>query len=67
MTRISVTNTVVCDGCGVEITWAAVVLNGKTYCCQDCAEGRACECDYPPEEVRSAQQPSAVALMVDYA
>lgn len=63
MTRISATNTVVCDGCGVEITWAAVVLDDKTYCCQDCAQGRACECDYPPEEDRSAaEQPLLVAV-----
>jgi hypothetical protein len=62
MTRIFVTNSVVCDGCGVEITWAAVVLDGKTYCCQDCAEGRECECDYPPEESRTDEQPTLVAL-----
>jgi hypothetical protein len=63
MTRIAMTNTVVCDGCGIEITWAAVVLDGKTYCYQDCAEGRVCECDYPPEESPTdAQQPTLLAL-----
>lgn len=67
MTLIAVTDTVVCDGCGVEITWAALVLDGNTYCCQDCAEGRVCECDYPPEENRSVQQASALAAAVDYA
>lgn len=67
MTRVAATNTVICDGCGVEITWAALVLDGKTYCCQDCAEGRACECDYPPEEIHSSQQASALAAVADYA
>jgi hypothetical protein len=62
MTLITMTNTVVCDGCGVEITLAAVVLDGKTYCCQDCAEGRVCACDYPPEESHTDQQPTLVAL-----
>jgi hypothetical protein len=44
---------VFCDGCGVEITWSPVVLQGaKTaahqragqYCCVDCADGRPCQC-----------------------
>lgn len=52
MTRIRDTNTVVCDGCGVEITWAPVVLKKRMYCCKDCAAGLPCQCDYPPEEVR---------------
>lgn len=67
MTRIPATSTIVCDGCGVEITWAAVVLDGKTYCCPDCAAGRACECDYPPEETRSTQQPAIVEALAVYA
>lgn len=66
MTRIAMTNTVVCDGCGVEISWAAVVLTGKTYCCRDCAEGRVCQCDYPPEETRSAQQPTVPEAVASY-
>lgn len=40
-----------CDGCGVEITWAPVVRQSPTnpahllyYCCQDCLEGRGCDC-----------------------
>ena len=49
MTRVSYTTMVVCDGCGVEITWAPVVVKRRMYCCHDCAQGRACECDYPPE------------------
>ncbi|MEA3334412.1 MAG: hypothetical protein U9R25_00765 [Chloroflexota bacterium] len=58
MTRVANTNLVVCDGCGVEITWAPVVVEGQTYCCRDCAEGRVCQCDYPPEE-RSKTEPEA--------
>ena len=33
-----------CDGCGVEITWAPVVIAARSYCCQDCAQGYACAC-----------------------
>lgn len=51
MARIPNSNAVVCDGCGVEITWAPLLVKGRQYCCQDCAEGRPCQCDYPPEEV----------------
>jgi len=46
-----------CDRCGAEITWSpyivtqsqvsleppAAVRHGE-YCCQDCAEGRPCQC-----------------------
>jgi hypothetical protein len=54
MTHISYHDTVVCQGCGVEIAWAPVLVDHQPYCCRDCAEGRPCECDYPPEEERSA-------------
>lgn len=60
MARIPNTNVVVCDGCGVEITWAPVVVKQRQFCCQDCAEGRLCQCDYPPEEL--APTPAAPAL-----
>ncbi len=33
-----------CDGCGVEIDWAPVVVKQRRYCCQDCADGRDCDC-----------------------
>jgi hypothetical protein len=33
-----------CDGCGVEITWAPVVVEGRTYCCRDCSQGLLCIC-----------------------
>jgi len=35
---------VYCDGCGVEITWAAVVKGGRDYCCEDCLNGIPCDC-----------------------
>lgn len=60
MTRIPNTNTVVCDGCGVEINWAPVVIRNRVYCCHDCAEGRPCQCDYPPEE---PQEEAALPLV----
>lgn len=56
MARIPNINLVICDGCGVEITWAPVAVNGRQYCCHDCAEGRQCQCDYPPEEPAPAPQ-----------
>jgi hypothetical protein len=60
MARIPNTNLVVCDGCGVEITWTPVVVNQRQFCCQDCAAGRPCQCDYPPEE--PALAPVSAAL-----
>jgi hypothetical protein len=35
---------VYCDGCGVEITWAAVVKGRRVYCCEDCLNGIPCDC-----------------------
>jgi hypothetical protein len=37
-------DTIFCDNCGVEITWAPVFLRGGEYCCMDCAEHRPCHC-----------------------
>jgi hypothetical protein len=59
MTRITYMNTVICDGCGVEITWAPVVVHQRTFCCRDCAEGRPCECDYLPDEMEDSRTQSA--------
>lgn len=42
MARIE--GTVWCDGCGVEITWAPLVVKGKDYCCKDCLDGLVCSC-----------------------
>jgi hypothetical protein len=42
MSRIE--NTVRCDGCGVEILGAPLVVDGYDYCCQDCRDGLECEC-----------------------
>jgi len=33
-----------CDGCGVEITWGSVVIEERSYCCQECTRGYACAC-----------------------
>jgi hypothetical protein len=33
-----------CDGCGVEIVGAPVVVDKRNYCCQDCAQGIRCDC-----------------------
>ncbi len=44
-----------CDGCGVEILWAPLVVAGRDYCCQDCCDGLLCECGdrQEPEERRA--------------
>ena len=36
--------TIFCRNCGVEINWSPVVIAGQAFCCQDCANGLACEC-----------------------
>ncbi len=62
MNRVRNIDGMICDGCGVEIAWAPVVQGEKIYCCQSCAQGRACECDYPPEDDRAGQAaPEAAA------
>jgi hypothetical protein len=33
-----------CEGCGVEFTGGGVVVEKRTYCCQDCARGILCPC-----------------------
>lgn len=33
-----------CDECGAEITWTPVVIDGRYYCCHDCAMGLECDC-----------------------
>lgn len=41
--------TIWCDGCGVEITWGAIIKDDRTYCCLDCFHGLPCECGYRME------------------
>jgi len=62
MARIRYTNTVVCDGCGVEIFWTPVVQGEKSFCCQQCALGLPCECDFPPDEGKARQAEAAAVL-----
>ncbi len=33
-----------CVRCGAEIDCAPVAIDGRLYCCADCAAGRPCEC-----------------------
>lgn len=42
-------DTIWCDGCGVEISWSAVVVDNRHFCCQDCCQGMGCECSYRME------------------
>ncbi len=41
---VLIEDTIWCDGCGVEILWAPLVVKGRHYCCQDCSAGYACRC-----------------------
>lgn len=54
MARIPNSNTIICDGCGAEITWVPVAVGQRLFCCQLCAEGRPCRCDFPAEEPSQA-------------
>lgn len=49
-------DTVWCDGCGVEVVGAPVVVDGLQYCCQDCADGLECDCR--PELERKEEEQS---------
>lgn len=42
MSRIN--DTIRCDGCGIEILGAPLVVAGHYYCCQDCRDGLECDC-----------------------
>jgi hypothetical protein len=33
-----------CDECGIRIRWTPTVIDGRTYCCPDCAVGLECDC-----------------------
>ena len=36
--------TVWCDGCGIEITWAPQTEAQRHYCCTACFAGQPCDC-----------------------
>ncbi|NLG71469.1 MAG: hypothetical protein GX495_05435 [Chloroflexi bacterium] len=42
MARIE--DTLICDGCGIEILAAPYIVNDQHYCCKDCADGLQCSC-----------------------
>jgi hypothetical protein len=41
---VNQTNTILCDGCGVEITWSPITASERSFCCVDCQQGRPCTC-----------------------
>jgi endogenous inhibitor of DNA gyrase (YacG/DUF329 family) len=64
-------DTVFCDNCGAEITWAPYLHAGKEFCCRDCAEGRLCRCgermDWEDErEMRPAGSPGEAGPDIPY-
>lgn len=51
-----------CVNCGLEMAWAAVVVDGQPYCCGGCAQGGPCYCSYDPPQAngtRAILEPSA--------
>jgi hypothetical protein len=40
----TIDETIWCYGCGVEISWAPLVVDKCRYCCRDCHEGLPCRC-----------------------
>lgn len=49
-----VEDTLYCDGCGVEVLGAPLIVASGQYCCQDCADGYRCDC-LPEFEVKEAE------------
>jgi hypothetical protein len=45
-----------CDRCGAEIVGAPVVRGTMKYCCEDCAEGRGCDCGLILDDERRDSQ-----------
>jgi len=45
-----IAETLYCDRCGVEIICQPVARKRLFYCCQDCANGLACDCGDSMEE-----------------
>ena len=62
MPKIPNSNTVICDGCGVEIGWSPILYQQRLYCCRACASGMECACDYPPEENGATKAQPAVLV-----
>ena len=40
----AIEGTIFCNNCGVEITWAPIVVKGCHFCCHDCLNHLQCEC-----------------------
>ena len=47
---VRIEETIFCDGCGVEITWAPFSVGKRHYCCQDCLYGLCCDCESLEEQ-----------------
>jgi hypothetical protein len=56
---VRIEETIFCDGCGVEITWAPFSVGKRHYCCQDCLYGLCCDCESLEEQEEPAKQAHA--------
>lgn len=54
-----------CVNCGLEIGWAAVVVDGKPYCCAGCAQGGPCYCSYDPPQPNGIRTVSATSAATE--
>lgn len=48
----------ICACCEIEIDGPPVIRDGQTYCCEGCAAGGPCTCDYTSQETAPAAVPS---------
>lgn len=50
--------TIFCDNCGIEISWAPIMVQKFHYCCRECFNYYPCECgDRTDMEEERRQQP----------
>lgn len=54
-----------CDCCEIEITGTPVVRDGKAYCCEGCAGGGPCTCDYSDRKAEPAGVAAGAATRGD--
>ena len=44
------------------LTWTATLKGQQSFCCQQCAQGLPCECDFPPDEDKTKQSEPVAML-----
>lgn len=62
----NIEQTIFCFGCGTEVYWAPIMKNDKPYCCQDCLEGRGCDCHVRQDLEDDRPAPKAASSLPNY-